>query len=240
VVVGESSSDVLRDDNGPITREAFTWTEERGMHGLGLLPGGSRSVAYGVSADGSVIVGESSSVIGLEIFWWTASSGMSGLGIAPPKINWPGRSWRAKPDGSLSIVDDDGRIFHLSPGDSSLRTSTIINDLPGANEDTGVRDISLRGNVAVGSSRLLAEGQVAFIWTPEAGLRSLKDVLINDFGLPLDGWSLSIAFAVSDDGQAIVGSGLNPDGNTEAWLVRLVAPQPTAVTQKAWGNLKRR
>src|SRR5678815_4825767 len=53
------------------------------MVGLGDLPGGTfNSRAWGVSADGSIIVGESSSAdsgANVEAFRWT-SSGMTGLG----------------------------------------------------------------------------------------------------------------------------------------------------------------
>jgi hypothetical protein len=47
--------------------------------------------------------------------------------------------------------------------------------------------------------------------------------LINDFGLgaSLAGWTLTSANDISADGQFIVGSGINPNGNTEAWLARL-------------------
>ncbi|MFN9672520.1 MAG: hypothetical protein ACK552_08030 [Microcystis sp.] len=53
------------------------------FQGLGFLPGGSfsRSFAQGVSADGSVVVGESSSVNSpAEAFRWTQQTGMVGLG----------------------------------------------------------------------------------------------------------------------------------------------------------------
>jgi probable HAF family extracellular repeat protein len=49
--------------------------------GLGDLPGGLFwSSAHGVSADGSVVVGGSSSASGLEAFRWTEAGGMVGLG----------------------------------------------------------------------------------------------------------------------------------------------------------------
>lgn len=52
MIVGSSSS-----DQGS---EAFRWSANGGMVGLGDLPGGIfRSYAYGVSADGDVVVGES-------------------------------------------------------------------------------------------------------------------------------------------------------------------------------------
>ena len=49
--------------------------------GLGDLPGGSfDSYAYGVSGDGSTVVGRSTSGSGNEAFRWTESGGMQGLG----------------------------------------------------------------------------------------------------------------------------------------------------------------
>ena len=52
----------------------------RMMVGLGDLDGGNfYSKAYGVSADGAVVVGQSNSAAGYEAFRWT-SSGMVGLG----------------------------------------------------------------------------------------------------------------------------------------------------------------
>ena len=56
--------------------------------GLGDLTGGSfQSRAYGVSSDGSVVVGGSSSTSGTEAFRWT-SSGMVGLGDLPGGFFW--------------------------------------------------------------------------------------------------------------------------------------------------------
>ncbi|MGK7929438.1 MAG: PEP-CTERM sorting domain-containing protein, partial [Spirulina sp.] len=42
--------------------------------------------------------------------------------------------------------------------------------------------------------------------------------------LDLTGWTLEEATAISSDGLSIVGIGVNPDGNEEAWLARLDSP----------------
>lgn len=57
--------------------EAFRWTTNDGMIGLGNIHNGnvSNSAAYGVSADGSAIVG----YCGGEAFYWTSSEGMRSL-----------------------------------------------------------------------------------------------------------------------------------------------------------------
>ena len=55
-------------------------------------------------------------------------------------------------------------------------------------------------------------------------MRSLQDMLVSDFGLDLTGWRLQGATAISADGQAIVGYGTNPNGQTEAWLAMIPEP----------------
>ena len=65
--------------------EAFRYTDDTGMLGIGHLPGGSYSDAYGVSADGAAVVGfanssNTTSGLGWEAFLWTKSGGIQGLG----------------------------------------------------------------------------------------------------------------------------------------------------------------
>ncbi|MCL4778396.1 MAG: hypothetical protein KJ054_12915 [Gammaproteobacteria bacterium] len=51
---------------------------------LGDLAGGTfRSIGWGLSADGRVVVGSSNSASGTEAFRWTAGGGMAGLGDLP-------------------------------------------------------------------------------------------------------------------------------------------------------------
>jgi hypothetical protein len=52
-------------------------------------------------------------------------------------------------------------------------------------------------------------------------MRSLKGILTNIYGLDLTGWTLTGASGISDDGKTIVGRGINPDGNEEAWIAGL-------------------
>ena len=62
--------------------EAFLW-KDGSMHGLGDLPGGPvNALAAGVSADGSVVVGQGWSATGFEAFRWKDGL-MRGLGSLP-------------------------------------------------------------------------------------------------------------------------------------------------------------
>ena len=49
------------------------------------------------------------------------------------------------------------------------------------------------------------------------GMRALGAVLERQ-GVDLTGWILEEASAVSADGRVIAGTGINPDGDTEAWI----------------------
>lgn len=61
----------------------------------------------------------------------------------------------------------------------------------------------------------------------DSGIRLLTDFIQNELHLQLEGWSMddSFGYAISDDGTTIVGSGTNPDGLVESFI--LVIPEPT-------------
>ena len=76
VVVGASAS--TKHVNR--AEQAFRWTAETGMQGLGFLAGAIHSQATAVSANGQVIVG----VSGSEAFRWTEAGGLEVLGVFIP------------------------------------------------------------------------------------------------------------------------------------------------------------
>jgi hypothetical protein len=65
------------------------------------------------------------------------------------------------------------------------------------------------------------------MWTPDFGMRSIADVLIDDYGLnsELEGWDLLVARSISPDGRVIVGTGINPSGQIRAWWAELDVAQ---------------
>jgi probable HAF family extracellular repeat protein len=94
VIVGVSS---ILQMAGLERSEAFRWTEESGMVGLGDLAGdGVFSSAYGVSADGSIIIGSGRTAAGERAFIWDDDNKMRDLqsvlvseyGLGNALTNW--------------------------------------------------------------------------------------------------------------------------------------------------------
>jgi probable HAF family extracellular repeat protein len=74
-----------------------------GFEGLGDLSGGTfESAAYGVSADGSVVIGGADSTSGDEAFRWTQAGGMVGLGDLPGGA-FGSRAYGVSADGSVVV-----------------------------------------------------------------------------------------------------------------------------------------
>jgi len=203
VIVGTNSAGV-----------AARWTEATGMVDLG---GGTGSSAADVSADGSVVVGTWNS--NNEAFRWTAATGMVGLSYLPGTSKSQANSVSA--DGLVVV----GACNPSSNSEAFRWTATTgmvgLGHLPGTYYSQA-NGVSGDGSVVVGNC-----GQ-AFVWDAVNGMRSLRDMLVNEFGLDLTGWVLSSASDISADGQRIVGSGTNPNGSTEAWLATI--PELTILT----------
>lgn len=223
VIVGWSSS-----ANG---LEAFRWTTADGMSGLGDLPGGDfSSQAHGVSADGAVVVGTSHSANGLEAFRWTSVEGMSGLGDLPGG-DFDSSANGVSADGSIivgySVISDDfeREAFRWTSEGGMVG----LGDLPGGTYQSSATDVSSDGSVVVGWSNSTT-GQQAVVWDTKHGMRPLAAVLTSQ-GIDLSGWWLTAASAISADGNTIVGSGINPLGQTEAWLANIsTVPEPGTVS----------
>lgn len=83
--------------------QAFRWTEATGPTRLGMLPGTSYSSAFGISTDGSVIVGDCPFVVlpPGRAFRWTGAGGMQRLGAVPNGFLAAAR--RVNSDGSVVI-----------------------------------------------------------------------------------------------------------------------------------------
>ena len=107
-----------------------------------------------------------------------------------------------------------------------------LGDLPGGGQfsNSYAFGVSENGSVIVGQGET-GLGFEAFVWDGMNGIRNLRDVLISQ-GDDLTGWRLDRANGISADGNIIVGSGINPAGQPEAWLARLSpvsVPEPATI-----------
>lgn len=163
------------DANGA-TFHAFRWTPSGGLQDLGLTTG-SESIAVGISADGSVIVGEARDASGFwRAFRWTASTGMQDIGTlgGPESV-----AYAANHDGSVIVGtslssglsdSNDAFIWTAKTGIQSLRAvlqAQGVHLADGWVQVTTAAGISANGTVITGFG--LSPRTKAFpfgVWTP--------------------------------------------------------------------------
>lgn len=174
--------------------EAFRWTLEDGMEGLGF------PIAFAVSGDGAVVVGHRLRDGRSEPVRWTRRSG-----IDSPKISSEYRRGAAQGvtvDGSTVIgvvgtgmSDAEGHdlAFRWRGGD---RFATLAPE-SAESGSTDATAISGDGGVIVGLRRLENGHTEAFRWTEATGIVGLGC---------LAGHTTSRASAISADGKVVVGS----------------------------------
>ena len=134
--------------------------------------------------------------------------------------NSPSGDYAISADGNTIVGEADGSFAEaFKTGPSGL---IGLGDIPGGATASAAHGVSADGSVIVGEGRS-RRGTEAFIWTEQLGMRSLQEYAASR-GASLTGWQLTFADDVSDNGKVIVGQGINPDGQTEAWV--LFIPEP--------------
>lgn len=159
--------------------EPFRWTAEHGVVGLGHLDD-TKPFNYGspaVSADGSVVVGNSSG----EAFRWTAETGMVRLSFGP-------FATAVSADGSVVVGNTEAGY-----GYAALRW-TAEGGVVGLGF-VWADDISADGSVVAGTRRIAGDLEPA-LWTAESGVVGLG--CLREGG---NGW----AQGISADGSVVVG-----------------------------------
>ena len=169
---------------------------------LGGLPGGSgESAVYGVSGDGSAVVGYSRNAFrGYEAFRWTEATGMVGLNDPGhvPGDGFESYAHSVSADGSVVVgymgsqrPDSTYQAFRWTQQEGMVS----LGYLRGGSASFAY-GVSGDGSVVVGYGNS-ASGYQAFRWTEEAGMVGLGD-------LP-GGYFESQAYGVSADGSVVVG-----------------------------------
>jgi probable HAF family extracellular repeat protein len=169
------------------------------FQGLGGFPGYPiDSYAYGVSGDGTVVVGSSASRYPEAAFRWTRTTGMQALGNLPGGIS--SVALEISNDGSV-IVGHGGTSLYSVVAFRWTRTGgmTGLGFLPGMVSDplSQAHAVSRNGGVIVGTSTSGGADQ-AFRWTATGGMMGLGN-------LPGQAGGESRAYGVSADGSVIVG-----------------------------------
>jgi uncharacterized membrane protein len=234
------------------------WTQSEGMTVL------VASGAYGLSYDGSVIVGGN--------YRWTNATG---------RVNLPlGLAKGVSADGSV-VAGSFGNTAALWT-EATGRVS--LGALPGTNLESFANEISADGSVIVGGSGgshtgtandvvafrwtqsggmvglgdlpggsvrsiaydVSADGSVvvgtsdsgvsdSFVWTATSGMLNLRDALAAGGATGFENWTSLYAYGISGDGSTVVGYGRNPNGQDEAFVANITVPEPAAVSIAMFG-----
>ena len=191
------------------------------MQDLGTL-GGRESGAWGVSADGAVVVGWAKNESGQRrAFRWTVDGGMQDLGDLG---GGGGVAYGVSADGSVVV----GMATNAAERYRAFRwTEEGMQDLG----DLGgiwswAYGVSADGAVVVGWAHNAAWQARAFRWTAAGGMEDLNRTYAS---LLTPGSVLWEARAISPDGRYIVGRGWNAaTGRWEAFLLDTV-PEPASL-----------
>lgn len=194
---------------------------------IGDLPGGAHnSGANDVSADGSVVVGRGNSANGPDEAYRWENGTFTPLGELPGGV-FDSHAWEVSGNGQFVVGHSESAAGVEAFLWSSETGMVGLGHLPGETTDSRARGVSGDGSLVVGSANENQSPELrdAFIWDAVKGMRNLQNVLVTDYGLgdALAGWTLNLATAISDDGLIISGTGTNPNGLREAFLVELDA-----------------
>jgi probable HAF family extracellular repeat protein len=182
---------------------AARWTDQRtAWQNLGGLPGQTSpdgmqiSSGWGVSGDGSTVVG-----LGwltnykAEAFQWAEATGMVGLGR--PAANRSSRASAISADGSTVVGFSEHPSFGyrrpvrwINGGETDLFLSAdMVGEALAANSD---------GSVIVGAASLTGNGNHAFLYSDATGVLNLGIIGDDPFGL-----AQSVANGVSDNNTVV-------------------------------------
>lgn len=180
------------------SQRAFRWDAGSGLQDLGDL-GGALTIAWGVNADGSVVVGQSDNVSAVRrAFRWTSALGMQDLG----SLSVGGTSVASAVSGDGAVVVgssasvNGARAFRWENG-SMINLGTLA-----GSTSSGAFGVNADGSVVVGSSDL-----AAFRWTAASGMQDLGSL----------GGIMSSANGVSADGSVVVGTSTLADDSARAY-----------------------
>lgn len=209
--------------------EAVRWTNSGVETIVPLSLQYYRTLPKGISADGNIIVGETSDAsFNRTAFKWTPQGGMETL----PGLSLSGASRaNAISANGQTIVGSSDDLTRGNVNFARWQDDQIVQDLgilPGY-RNAEAYDVSDDGEIVVGWTQRVNSQfpDVASIWTEETGHIRLIDYLIaKGIDIPV-GTSLSQAFSISGDGTVITGRGTRPGFGFQGFTWVVVVPSPT-------------
>ncbi|MFI4916917.1 MAG: immunoglobulin domain-containing protein [Phycisphaerales bacterium JB060] len=212
-----------------IENTAFRWRADAGVNYLGTLAGGW-SAAYGVSADGGVVVGLSSGSTTSRgrAFIWTEADGMEDVGTLPGDSYALARNISG--DGSMAFGESWDSAASYDAGQTNpcvwvdgagVQPATMLDGAVRAIFGESTFDASL----IVGYCVFPDASRIATVWTDPTTPIPAEDYLA-DAGVDLTGWTLETVHAVSYGGTILAGKG-TLDGQDRFWVANLSGAFPT-------------
>lgn len=193
--------------------EAFRWTSASGLVPLQVLgesfPGSSAppaNRATKIAGNGTRIGGFAQREL---VDRWPALWNPDGTGFLLPAgvftPDSPGEILSLSPDGSMAAGIWNLEGFTWTAASGVVRLDPLPGALPGS--QTFPNAITSGGTRIFGAVRPgFFDPQVAFVWTPTAGMRALADV-VRAAGVTIpDGIQLENVLGASDDGSVLVGT----------------------------------
>jgi uncharacterized membrane protein len=200
--------------------EAFEWTAQTGIVGLGH-PAGASSRATTISADGSTIVGfYEDPVQGFRraVRWVSGSTDLF-LGD-----DLAGEAIAVTSDGSQIVgqaADNtgNGRAFYYSKTAGETSLGVLSHNSTDQSVAFGVSDTG----VVIGASiNIFDFSSEPFVWTARMGMQPLQPALVRKGAVIPKGVTLTNVLAISQDGSTIAGLWLDQEFNQGLWTVTLL------------------
>lgn len=200
----------------------YRWTTTGGFQNLGVYPGTGNSVAFGLSPDGSTIVGRG----GLGVFGptnhavkWSVTGGWVDLGLSG---NYA-QAIAASTNGSY-VVGEANYAFPTFIHAVRWDNAAVLEDLgiPANAAIVSAQSVSSDGTVVGGTIGPQAGATRAFIWNSLFGFEDLDQYLTNR-GVNVTNWQLYELRGISADGTALVGWG-RENFAPRAFVVRGLPP----------------
>ena len=211
---------------GTSGNQCFRWTTASGMAplNLGLPPGADSRKCYGLSGDGSTVIGLTLWHDFWGSYWtpfvWTALGGGQELGAIPGcRDGYPNAS---NEDGSVIVGASLEQNTGLRRHAFRFTFAHGMQDLGalGAGWTSEATHVSADGNIVFGNSSAPgASWSVPWVWTPWTGLQDLAGFLTAQ-GLDLSGIQRFVLAGVSGDASTIAITCFDGSWNvTQAYLI---------------------